>query len=81
MDISKVIFRKGRAWAIAARRGSKKKKKILLNSGRFSLEKLGNSVLNFCSRKTVLIAMAQVLSSPIFSLQGKILPCKVKGKK
>ena len=46
------LIRKGRTWAIAVRRGSYKSL-FLLNSGRFSLEKSGNSVLNFGSRKTV----------------------------
>ena len=45
-------FRKGRTWAIAVRRGSYKSL-FLLNSGRFPLEKYGNSVLNFGSHKTV----------------------------
>ena len=45
-------IRKGGTWAIAVRRGSYKSL-FLLNSGRFSLEKKGNSVLNFGSRKTV----------------------------
>ena len=45
-------IRKGRTWAIAVWRGSSKSL-FLLNSGRFSLEKQGNSVLNFGSRKTV----------------------------
>ena len=44
--------RKGRTWAIAVRRGSYKSL-FLLNSGHFPLNKSGNSVLNFGSRKTV----------------------------
>ena len=49
------LFRKGRIWAIAVRRGSYKSL-FLLSLGRFSLEAKGNSVLNFGSRKTVEIA-------------------------
>ena len=43
-------FRKRRTWAIAVRRDSYESL-FLLNSGRFSLENEGNSVLNFGSLK------------------------------
>ena len=46
------LFGEGRTRAIAVRRGSYKSL-FLLNSGRFSVEKKGNSVLNFGSLKTL----------------------------
>ena len=61
---------KGRTWAIAVRRGSYNSL-FLLNSGRFSLEK----VPNFGSRKTVLIAMAQVLSLLIIGQNSTLNFC------
>ena len=54
-------IREGRTWAIAVRRGSCKSL-FLLNSGPFFPGKQGNSVLNFGSLTTLLIAIAQVLS-------------------
>ena len=56
-------------WAIAVRRGSYKSL-FLLNLAHFSLEKKGDSVLNFGSLKTLLIAVAQVLS-PLINSEKK----------
>ena len=53
-------IRDGRIWAIVVRRGSYKC--LFLNSGHFSQANKGDSVLNFGSLKTLLIAMAQILS-------------------
>ena len=50
--LAPVRIRKGRTPAIVLRRGSYESL-FLLNSGRFSLDKLGNSILNFGSRRTV----------------------------
>ena len=46
------FIREGRTWAIAVKRGSYKSL-FLLNSRDFSLEKKGNSVLNFGLLKTL----------------------------
>ena len=64
-----LLIRDGRTWAIAVR-GHSYKSLFLLNSGGFfSLENMGNSVLNFGSLKTLQIAMAQVLPSLIHSVE------------
>ena len=68
-----IIIRKGRTWAIVVRRGSYKSL-FLLNSGRLSPEKQGNSVLNSGSHEMVWIAMAQVLS-PLISFSVFIVTC------
>ena len=44
--VQKMKIRKGKTWAIAVRRGSYESLS-LLNSGCFSRERWGNSVLNF----------------------------------
>ena len=57
-------IRKGRAWAIAVRRGSYESLFSFSEFRSFSQDKQGNSVLNFGSCKSVEIAMAQVLFPP-----------------
>ena len=52
LNVKSTCCRSERNWAIAVRGGSYKSL-FLLNSGCFPLENLGNSVLNFGSRKTV----------------------------
>ena len=66
----KFSSRNGRAQAIAVRRGWDKSL-CLRNSGDCSLEKKGNSVLNFGSLKALWIAMGQVLS-PLIQARLKI---------